>query len=149
MNRLSIQPICALSPGVQVLEAEAVAEGFRFLTRLIAEWESGVNQFDRCGEGFFGAFRDDQLIAVGGLSYEPYAGSDTGRLRRVYVAPASRGQNVGRFLVNHLLEHATQRFRTVRLSTDTPEGAAFYVRCGFQPIRDDFATHVKSLTPTK
>ena len=88
---------------------------------------------------------DKRLIAIGGLSCDPFAGRDTGRLRRVYVARASRGQNVGKALVQHLLEFASEHFRVVRLSTDTPEGAAFYLRCGFQPIQDDFATHMKSL----
>lgn len=122
---------------------EAVAEGFRFLTRLIAEWESGANRFDQQGECLLGVFRNGRLIAIGGLSCDPFAGPDTGRLRRVYVALASRGQNVGKALVQHLLELACEHFRVVRLSTDTPEGAAFYLRCGFQPIQDDYATHVK------
>ncbi|KAA5844745.1 GNAT family N-acetyltransferase [Pseudomonas chlororaphis] len=144
-GELAIRQISALAPDILVLEAEAIAEGFRFLTRLVADWKNGANRFDQPGECLLGAFRDGQLIAVGGLSYDPYAGPDIGRLRRVYVARAARGQSVGKALVQRLLAHAAQRFRVVRLSTDTPEGAAFYLRCGFQPIQDDFATHVKSL----
>ncbi|MEW7858907.1 Acetyltransferase (GNAT) domain-containing protein [Pseudomonas sp. NFIX51] len=141
----AIRQISALPTEILVLEAEAVTEGFRFLTRLVAEWQNGSNRFDQPGECLLGAFRDGQLIAIGGLSYDPYAGPDIGRLRRVYVVRAARGQNVGKALVQQLLAYAAQRFRVVRLSTDTPEGAAFYLRCGFQPIQDDFATHVKSL----
>ncbi|POA72571.1 GNAT family N-acetyltransferase [Pseudomonas sp. GW531-T4] len=144
-GELAIRQISALAPEILELEAEAVAEGFRFLTRLVADWKSGANRFDQPGECLLGAFRDGQLIAIGGLSYDPYAGPGIGRLRRVYVARAARGQNVGKALVQQLLAYAAQRFRVVRLSTDTPEGAAFYLRCGFQPIQDDFATHVKSL----
>jgi GNAT superfamily N-acetyltransferase len=112
---------------------------------LIEDWTNGSNRFDQLGEGLFGAFRAGQLIAIGGLSFDPFTGPDIGRLRRVYVARASRGQNVGKALVQQLLEYAAQRFCVVRLSTDTPEGAAFYLRSGFQPIRDDFATHMKAL----
>jgi GNAT superfamily N-acetyltransferase len=144
-GELAIRQISALPPEILILEAEAVTEGFRFLTRLVADWKNGSNRFDQPGECLLGAFRNGQLIAIGGLSYDPYARSDTGRLRRVYVAHASRGQNVGKALVQQLLEYAAQRFRVVRLSTDTPEGSAFYLRCGFQQIHDDFATHVKSL----
>lgn len=144
-GELAIRQISALPPEILILEAEAVTEGFRFLTRLVADWKNGSNRFDQPGECLLGAFRNGQLIAIGGLSYDPYARSDTGRLRRVYVARASRGQNVGKALVQQLLEYAAQRFRVVRLSTDTPEGSAFYLRCGFQQIHDDFATHVKSL----
>jgi len=142
---LAIFKISGITPQIRELETEAVAEGFRFLTRLIAEWESGANRFDQQGECLFGAFHNGRLLAIGGLSCDPFAGPDTGRLRRVYVARASRGQNVGKALVQQLLELACEHFRVVRLSTDTPEGAAFYLRCGFRPIQDDFATHMKSL----
>ncbi|POA18737.1 GNAT family N-acetyltransferase [Pseudomonas sp. FW300-N1A1] len=145
MGELEIRQISALPPQILDLEAEAVTEGFRFLTRLVADWKSGTNRFDQPGECLLGALRNGQLIAIGGLSHDPYAGPDIGRLRRVYVARASRGQNVGKALVQQLLEYAAQRFSVVRLSTDTPEGAAFYLRCGFHQVQDDSATHVKSL----
>ncbi|WP_150759353.1 GNAT family N-acetyltransferase [Pseudomonas fluorescens] len=142
-DQLAIFKISGITPQIRELEVEAVAEGFRFLTRLIAEWESGANRFDQQGECFLGVFRNGRLIAVGGLSFDPFSEAGVGRLRRVYVARASRGQNVGKALVQQLLDLASGHFRVVRLSTDTPEGAAFYLRCGFQSIQDDFATHVK------
>lgn len=142
---LSIRAISVLPEQIQVMETEAVAEGFRFLTRLIAEWHNGANRFDQPGECLLGVFNSGQLIAVGGLSRDPYAGPDVGRLRRVYVARASRERHVGKALVGQLLERAAQQFRVVRLSTDTHEGAAFYLRCGFEPIQDEHATHIKSL----
>ncbi|CAI8705726.1 putative acyltransferase [Pseudomonas sp. IT-196MI5] len=145
MDELVICKISGLAPQIRELETEAVAEGFRFLSRLIEEWENGANRFDQQGECLFGAFRNGRLIAIGGLSSDPFAEPDVGRLRRVYVARASRGQNVGKALVQQLLELASEHFRVVRLTTDTPEGAVFYLRCGFRPIQDDFATHMKSL----
>lgn len=148
-NGLSIRAISVLPDQIQALETEAVAEGFRFLTRLIAEWHSGTNRFARPGECLLGVFSNRQLIAIGGLSHDPYAGPDVGRLRRVYVARASRGRNVGKALVSQLLEHAAQRFSVVRLSTDTREGAAFYLRCGFEPVMDEHATHAKPLSAQK
>ncbi|MDY0832010.1 GNAT family N-acetyltransferase [Pseudomonas sp. AN3A02] len=141
----SIRTLSALTEELLTLEAEAIAEGFRFLTRLIAEWKSGANRFDRPGECLLGVFNNGQLIAIGGLSYDPYAGTEVGRLRRVYVAQASRGCHVGKALVSQLLKHAAQQFGVVRLSTDTQEGAAFYLRCGFEPVQDKHATHAKSL----
>ena len=144
-NGLSTRTLSALPGEILILEAEAVAEGFRFLTRLIAEWHSGANRFDQPGECLLGVFNSGQLIAVGGLSRDPYAGPDVGRLRRVYVAQASRERHVGKALVGQLLERAAQQVRVVRLSTDTHEGAAFYLRCGFESIQDEHATHMKSL----
>ncbi|MDU8357650.1 hypothetical protein RX972_02645 [Pseudomonas syringae group sp. J309-1] len=38
---------------------------------------------------------------------------------------------MGRALVEALVEHASKRFRVVRLNTDTMEADAFYTRCGF------------------
>jgi GNAT superfamily N-acetyltransferase len=146
---LAIHQISTLPPDILVLEAEAVTEGFRFLTRLVADWENGQNRFDQPGECLFGAFRNGQLIAVGGLSKDPYAGPEIGRLRRVYVTRESRGQNVGKALVQQLLAYAGRRFHVVRLSTDTSAGAAFYLRCGFQEVHDDFATHVKTLADSR
>ncbi|QLG96412.1 GNAT family N-acetyltransferase [Pseudomonas yamanorum] len=142
---LSIRKLSALPKEIWALEADAVAEGFRFLTRLIAEWQSGANRFDRPGECLLGVFDGGQLVAVGGLSYDPYAEPDVGRLRRLYVARASRGRNIGKALVGQLLEHASRQFRVVRLSTDTPEGSAFYLRCGFERVQDEHATHARSL----
>ena len=45
MKLIEIQQITHLPEEVLTLEKEAVAEGFRFLTRLISEWRSGTNRF--------------------------------------------------------------------------------------------------------
>ncbi|UXV22152.1 GNAT family N-acetyltransferase [Pseudomonas fluorescens] len=146
---VAIRKLEELPEQIRVLEAQAVAEGFRFLTRLITEWENRSNRFDQPGECLLGVFRHGQLIAVGGMSCDPYAGPGIGRLRRVYVAPAMRGRRIATVLVEQLLEYAAVHFQAVRLFTDTPQATQFYLRCGFQPIEDDKATHVKSLTPLK
>ncbi|RMR27819.1 hypothetical protein ALP36_05734 [Pseudomonas syringae pv. coriandricola] len=43
MKQVKVQIITELPCQVLILEQEAVAEGFRFLTRLIEEWKSGKN----------------------------------------------------------------------------------------------------------
>lgn len=141
MNGLEVREIRALPDGIVALEAAAVSEGFRFLTRLLLEWENGSNRFDQPGECLLGVWCNGELIAVGGLSRDPHASAQTGRLRRLYVAPSARRQRVGEALVQALLARATQHFQTVRLLTDTEAGAAFYVRCGFRPVQSDRASH--------
>jgi hypothetical protein len=42
MKALEIQTIAHLPMHIRALESEAIAEGFRFLTRLISEWHSGA-----------------------------------------------------------------------------------------------------------
>ncbi|OYT78173.1 GNAT family N-acetyltransferase [Pseudomonas sp. PGPPP2] len=142
----SIRRLEELPDEIHTLEAQAIAEGFRFLTRLITEWETGANRFEQPGEYLLGVFYQEQLIAVGGVSRDPFAGSTVGRLRRVYVTPQMRGRDVGKALVQALLDYATLKFHDVRLSTDTPEAAAFYLRCGFHQISNDTATHARSLS---
>lgn len=144
-NDYSICKLDDLPKHIRTLEAQAIVEGFRFLTRLISEWEDGTNRYDRPGECLLGVFCGGTLIAIGGLSRDPYAAPGIGRLRRVYVAPAGRGCNIGKALVQELLEYASVHFQSIRLSTDTPEAAGFYLRCGFRPVADDTATHALTL----
>jgi N-acetylglutamate synthase-like GNAT family acetyltransferase len=51
-------------------------------------------------------YLDRQLVGAGGLSVDPFMHTRTGTLRRVYVTPATRGQQIGRRLVSALLAHA-------------------------------------------
>ncbi|WP_141689104.1 GNAT family N-acetyltransferase [Pseudomonas sp. 31 R 17] len=146
MTSMEIQRITHLPPQILDLEKAAVAEGFRFLTRLTSEWQSGTHRFDAPGECLMAAYLDRKLVGIGGLSVDPFTHDHTGRLRRVYVAPASRGQQVGRRLVNALLAHAALHFERVRLYTDTLEGNTFYLRCGFSRIEDAHASHVVRIT---
>lgn len=44
MKLIEIEQITHLPAEVLTLEKEAVAEGFKFLTRLISEWHSGKNR---------------------------------------------------------------------------------------------------------
>ncbi|MFJ7315439.1 GNAT family N-acetyltransferase [Pseudomonas sp. NPDC098747] len=146
MNQVEIHQIVHLPPQILTLEKEATGEGFRFLTRLIAEWHSRTNRFDAPGECLMAAYLNRQLIGIGGLSVDPYTQTNTARLRRVYIAASSRGQHVGRTLVKALVAHAALRFQSVRLSTDTIEGDAFYLHCGFMRTEDAHATHTMLLS---
>ncbi|TFF02542.1 GNAT family N-acetyltransferase [Pseudomonas sp. BCA14] len=145
MKLIEIRQITHLPEEVLALEKEAVAEGFRFLTRLVTEWHSGTNRFSAPGECLMAAYSNQQVIGIGGLSVDPYNKRDTARLRRVYVAPAARNQHVGQALVKALVAHAALHFQKVRLSTDTSGGDAFYLRCGFMRTEDAHATHIMEL----
>ena len=136
----------AIKAGTGELQIEAAGEGFRFVDKLITEWESGMNRFAEAGEIFLGAFRADTLIAVGGLNRDPYTDQPrTGRLRHLYVRKSERRSGVGSILVQQLLGHAEGIFHSVRLRTGTQEGAAFYVGLGFCPMQGEAATHVMSM----
>lgn len=140
-----LAPLLNLPPGIEELRIEARAEGFRFVDKLVAEWHAGQNRFAEPGEVLLGAFQASRLVAVGGLSRDPYADQpEIGRLRHLYVERAARRSGVGSALVWQLLDRAEGVFQSVRLRTATQEAADFYVRVGFRPVRDRAATHVWS-----
>jgi GNAT superfamily N-acetyltransferase len=138
-----IVPLLDLPSGIEELRTEAAGEGFRFVDKLVTEWRSGVNIFTRPGEVMLGAFQAVKLVAVGGLNRDPYADQDgIGRLRHLYVSKSGRRSGVGSVLVRQLLDRAANVFHLVRLRTETPDAADFYVRFGFHPVQDEVATHV-------
>ena len=135
-------------PGIDELQAEARAEGYDFLDRLLDDWQSGENRFDGPGEIFVGAFDKDVLVGVGGLNRDPFLDDPTvGRIRRVYIRAGWRNQGLGRALVTALVEHARQNFRSVRLRAENPPAGRLYERMGFLPIDDPSATHSLTLSP--
>ncbi|WP_175907277.1 GNAT family N-acetyltransferase [Burkholderia seminalis] len=141
---LAITRLKALPPELVDLEREASKQGVNFLGRLIDEWHTGSNRFDKPGECLLMASVAGNMVAIGGLNVDPYKSiGDTARLRRLYVASNFRRRGVGEALVCALLKEASGTFRAVRLSTDTEAAAAFYVRLGFSAIEDETATHIK------
>jgi GNAT superfamily N-acetyltransferase len=87
------------------------------------------------------------VVGVCGLTIDPYAADPAvGRVRRLYVLRAFRGRGVGRGLVEAVVRAAGERFRTLRLRTESPEAAVFYERLGFQPVAGvPDCTHVREL----
>lgn len=146
IRRLTRLPAAAAS-----LVAAAEQEGFGFMTRLAAEWQSGANRFDRPGELLLGASTLSGLVALGGLNRDPYASAPgIGRLRHLYVLPGLRRQGIAAALVQSLIAAAAapgSGFHSLRLRCDTPAAAAFYARLGFAPVDDAAATHSLRLPP--
>jgi GNAT superfamily N-acetyltransferase len=131
---------------MRLLRSNAHSEGFAFVERLAADWETGTNRFDKPGEKLLGAFLGEQLVGVGGLNREPYDPPPSrGRLRHLYVLKAFRGHGIARALVTHLLEAAEPTFNEVRLRTASADAAAFYEHLGFQRSPISTATHVRQL----
>jgi GNAT superfamily N-acetyltransferase len=129
------------------LVAESERHGQRFVRRLVDEWASGVNRFDRPGEAFFVARLDGRVVGVCGLNVDPYAARPgIGRVRHLYVEVAHRRHGVGRELVAAVVAAARGRFDTLRLRTSNPEAARLYERMGFSRRQDvDECTHVMAL----
>src|SRR5439155_26381071 len=148
-----IERLCGLPiDSLGALIAESEHAGLRFVRRLVEEWGTGANRFDRSGEALFAAWVDSQLVGVCGLNIDPYAADDRiGRLRHVYVRSASRRRGVGRYLVTKAIETAHGGFEVLRLRTTNSLAAPFYEALGFRPaegVTQD-ATHVMQLVTSR
>ena len=124
----------------------ASAEGFRFIERCVRDWTLGYNRFDGAGETLLGAFADEALVGLCGLSRDPYAANaKTGRLRHLYVVREYRRRGLGSDLTVKVLDGASETFDVVRLRTDTSSGVAFYEQLGFAQVQEEDATHLIEL----
>ncbi len=133
VERVSATPADRLA----ALLAESEQQGFRFVRRLVQEWESGVNRFDRPGEALFVARVGDDVVGVCGLSVDPYADDPkVGRVRHLYVLVRHRRSGVGEQLVADVLEAARGRFERLHLRTTNPTAARLYERLGFRRAFD-------------
>jgi GNAT superfamily N-acetyltransferase len=132
---------------IRDLATEADAEGFLFLSRFLTDLLAGRASLDSSRERFLGTLIGERLIAIGGVTQDPYTTDpDIGRLRHLYVRAALRGQGVGRALVNALEAWAEPRYRALRLRTDTEAAAQFYEHLGYRRVTDGVATHRRVLS---
>ncbi|MET0395751.1 MAG: GNAT family N-acetyltransferase [Longimicrobiaceae bacterium] len=133
-------------PELAPLVKQSEREGFRFLARLRREFDEGANRFDAPGETLLGCRRGAELVAVGGLNRDPWSPEPrAGRLRHLYVGPASRRCGVGRMLVDALVAAARPHFGVLLLRTDTPAAARCYEALGFAAVASPHATHRMAL----
>jgi len=130
------------------LRVESSREGYNFIERLVDEWASGVNRFSAPGEAFFLAVADGQVVGVCGLNRDPYAHDPNfGRVRRLYVLPASRRSGIGLALLDTVVAYARDHFSLLRVRTDA--ASEFYTASGFQCITSEAeTTHILELTRT-
>jgi ribosomal protein S18 acetylase RimI-like enzyme len=131
------------------LVAESEAFGMRLVRRLVDEWTSGANRFERPGEAFFAAETEGKVVGVCGLNLDCYTTEPrTGRVRHLYVLMNYRRQGIGRRLVDEVIAAACGNFDRLRLRTDSVQASAFYAHLGFQPtLGDPNCTHAFELTP--
>ena len=133
-------------PQIDALARESLEEGFQFGVR----WRDAVHATatapDDLHQFFLGVFDGDALVALGGVTRDPYVNEQgLGRVRHVYVAPAARRRGFGRRLLAALEARALQAYSSLRLRTDTQRAAAFYEALGYSRIEDAGATHRRAL----
>lgn len=140
-----IEPLRDLTPAsLGELLAESEQLGLSLVRRLVDEWATGTNRFDRPGEILLAARVNGRLVGVCGLNVDPYAGDERiGRLRHLYVLVAFRRHGVGGQLVTRVVQAAHGRFEDVRLRTNNPAAARLYEALGFhRDVGQGDCTHV-------
>jgi GNAT superfamily N-acetyltransferase len=119
---------------LSALLAESEASGYRFVRRLVDEWERGVNRFSRPGEALLAAESGGRVLGVCGLNVDPYLDDPrVGRVRNVYVLAACRGRGIGRRLVGRAISEARGHFDRLRLRGEEAGPARLYESLGFRP----------------
>lgn len=114
------------------LIGESVEEGNTHLERLISEFQSGVNRFDKSGEALFIAKHQSEIVGVGGVHQDPYSMKESiGRVRRVYVLQRYRRQGIARNLMKHIIELAQNHYEVLILRTTNPDADQLYRSLGF------------------
>ncbi|MGX9988401.1 GNAT family N-acetyltransferase [Rhizobium sp. WSM1274] len=126
------------------LESEARREGYRHVARLIYEWSIGDIKFEHHGERLLGAYIDEVLVGIGGMTVES-AMSEALRMRRFYIRPAMRRRGIGRMLALALLDHARSCCSIVTVHAGNDAAARFWEALGFQPHGRDGHSHLLAL----
>lgn len=123
---------------VAVCDGQVVGVGARFTSQqALAFAASGVRQI----VSFYGVVRSIGVIRRG-LRTErffklPHRRKDY--LGHLAVAPAFRGQGIGKSLLRHLLatgKEAGQTHAVLHVSTENPRAQALYERLGFQAVEE-------------
>jgi GNAT superfamily N-acetyltransferase len=129
------------------LVAESERSGHRFVRRLVSEWASGANRFNRPGEALFAVYVGGQVVGVCGLNADPYTPEPrVGRVRHLYVRAAHRRSGIGRRLVVAVIEAAVGVFDRLNLRTEDPQSARFFEGLAFSACAGQpHCTHVLNL----
>nr|WP_243864879.1 GNAT family N-acetyltransferase [Paenibacillus castaneae] len=110
---------------------ESAGEGFRHIKRLVNDFESGVNKFDKDGEALFIAYQGNDVVGVCGLNQDLNVRKEVGRVRRLYVSQRVRRFGIGRMLMDSVIEEARKNYKMLVLKTDNPIADTFYRSIGF------------------
>ena len=118
-------------------------ENYEFIDRLVAEWQSGDNRFDKHGEVLFIALSQQDTVGICGLNIDPYVDDDScGRVRHLYVLPDYRRYGIGQQLVERVIQQAQDHFTRLNLRTGNPAADKLYRQLSFDiAIENPTCTH--------
>ncbi|MFC1900917.1 GNAT family N-acetyltransferase [Chloroflexota bacterium] len=129
---------------METIKHESLKEGYNMINRLIIDYHSGENRFDKEGEKLIGFTLDSEIVAVCGLNIESTY-NRLGRIRRLYVLKDYRHQQIATMLVEYLVEYAKQYFKGVVVNIGDLPVDNFYKSAGFSPVNNKSYTHIYNL----
>ena len=123
----------ALPDDLPALQAEAAAEGYRFVEGILEEWDAGRYEGGDDRNALFALFREGMLAAVGAVTPDPYdPAPDLLRIRHVYVRPEHRRGGFGRALASALIQQGFALAPRLSLNAADAGASAFWEAIGFQ-----------------
>lgn len=120
--QFAIVQVGDLPIGLDVLVRESEAEGFNFLQRLVADWESGANRFSRPGEALFVAMRGEQVLASTRPDNERSGRSTKTPIELVALATTFSGGPKGRMVKLPLLATGPHVLLVIEIGPDVVPG---------------------------
>jgi GNAT superfamily N-acetyltransferase len=130
---------------IENIRNESLEEGHNMINRLVTEYRSGENRFDKPGEKLVGYIMDNETVALCGLNIEPM-NNRFGRIGRLYVSKDYRHRKIGTALVSYLIEHAKKYFESVVVNIGDLPVDDFYKSAGFSPVDNESYTHIYGFT---
>lgn len=136
-----------LTDEISDLVEESVREEFHFLKRLVNDYNSGRNRFDKSGESLYAVYGSSgKIIGVCGLNQDPYSQNcSVGRIRRLYISKSYRRLGIAGKFVEEVIQEAKKHYSVLVLTTDNPEADLFYQRLGFstEPVYQNSTHHLE------
>jgi GNAT superfamily N-acetyltransferase len=124
----------ALPDDFPVLQAEAAAEGYRFVEGILEEWDAGRYEDGDERNTLLAVYREGILAAIGAVTPDPYdPAPDLLRIRHVYVRPGNRREGVGHVLATALIQQGLALAPRLSLNAADAGAAAFWEAMGFRP----------------
>lgn len=131
-----------LNEDIEELRNESKKEGYNLIEKLINDFISGKNKFNKPGEALIVYEVGGKIIGVCGLNIDP-ADPERGRMRRLYVLPQYRKKGIGRELVQELIDHSTKNFKSVSVNIGNFDISKFYEGLGFKKYdKEEGITHL-------
>jgi GNAT superfamily N-acetyltransferase len=146
MDAIRIEEVNYLNfDNITQLLNQSQEEGFRHIVRLVNDYLSGTNRFNKPGEALFIAFDEEVTVGICGLNLDPFTNGHVGRVRRLYVLPEYRNHGIGRRLIEEIIGKANDIYDQLVLKTDSEKASKFYKSLGFKEVNNSNSTHILNL----